>query len=69
MIPDLRKLRWIKSSHSGGNGGQCLEAAIDGETTFVKDSKNTVVDFTTVLRFSRGSWMAFLADAKAGRLG
>ncbi|HEX5402768.1 MAG TPA: DUF397 domain-containing protein [Pseudonocardiaceae bacterium] len=37
MAPD-RPLRWRKSSHSGGNGGQCVELA--HTLTAVRDSKN-----------------------------
>ncbi|MBZ6130515.1 DUF397 domain-containing protein [Streptomyces olivaceus] len=30
---------WYKSSHSTGNGGECVEVAATAEAVFVRDSK------------------------------
>ncbi|MEU3045197.1 DUF397 domain-containing protein [Streptomyces sp. NPDC006984] len=39
-----RPVRWVKSTYSGGDGGQCIEWALDQATTTgavrVRDSKN-----------------------------
>lgn len=37
MAPDLSEARWRKSSHSSGQGGECVELAYVGA---VRDSKN-----------------------------
>jgi len=50
--------RWIKSSKSGTNGGNCVEVArLDDGTIGVRDSKNPD---EAVLRFTRAEWEAFL---------
>ncbi|MEV0676324.1 DUF397 domain-containing protein [Actinosynnema sp. NPDC050436] len=33
-------IRWRRSSHSGGNGADCVELAHHRATTLVRDSKN-----------------------------
>jgi len=57
-------LDWRKSSHSAGNGGECVEVAKlhDGGRA-VRDSKNPD---GSVLRFTEAEWKAFLAGARAG---
>ncbi|MGX2996288.1 DUF397 domain-containing protein [Streptomyces sp. JNUCC 64] len=50
---------WRKSSHSGGDYGQCLEIAERGNAVHVRDSKSrdsvaltfTIAQFTTFARF------------------
>jgi hypothetical protein len=37
MTPDLSHVAWRKSSHSGSNGGECVELAQLGA---IRDSKN-----------------------------
>jgi len=50
--------RWIKSSKSGTNGGNCVEVArLDDGRIGVRDSKNPD---GAVLRFTRAEWEAFL---------
>jgi hypothetical protein len=34
------KIRWRKSSHSGGNGGECVELASAPGVVAVRDSKD-----------------------------
>ena len=48
---------WIKSSYSGGSGGNCVEVAIlpDGSRA-VRDSKNPD---GPVLRLSNKQWQTF----------
>lgn len=37
---DWSKARWRKSSHSSGDGGECLEVARHENVVMVRDSKN-----------------------------
>jgi hypothetical protein len=60
------KLTWVKSSHSGGQGGNCVEvAALPDGGRAVRDSKNTG---GPVLVFTRGAWDAFLRGVRDGSL-
>jgi hypothetical protein len=54
-------LTWRKSSHSGGNGGQCVEVAASGRV-FVRDSKNPD---SGRLAFSAQTWREFAARIKS----
>ncbi|MFD7767319.1 DUF397 domain-containing protein [Streptomyces sp. NPDC059787] len=54
-------LAWFKSSHSGTNGGDCVEVAADAGAVYVRDSK-TAAD-GPVLRVGRDEWAAFVALA------
>jgi hypothetical protein len=55
----LRAATWIKSSHSGANGGDCIEIAPGfPETVPVRDSKNPD---GPVLVVGRSAWTAFTA--------
>ncbi|MFD5185935.1 DUF397 domain-containing protein [Streptomyces sp. NPDC058372] len=58
--PDLSTARWIKSSHSGNNGGNCLELAlaVTGSAP-IRDSKNA--DSGPVIPFARPAWAVFVA--------
>ncbi|MGW3862426.1 DUF397 domain-containing protein [Streptomyces sp. NPDC005047] len=55
------ELDWFKSSHSGTNGGDCVEVAASLDAVFVRDSK--IADGGPVLRVGRGEWAAFVALA------
>ncbi|MFG3349319.1 DUF397 domain-containing protein [Streptomyces sp. NPDC048018] len=57
IVPDLR---WVKSSYSSGEGGQCVEVAERLGSVHVRDSKDTrrpglVVDSS--------AWTAFVGFA------
>jgi hypothetical protein len=58
---------WRKSSHSGNNGGQCVEVAIherDGASLcLLRDSKDQE---GPVLAFAPAEWRAFTAGIKGG---
>lgn len=54
---------WRKSRYSSGNGGNCVEVALVGDTVAVRDSKDPN---GPVLTFTRAEWAAFLAGAKDG---
>lgn len=55
--------RWRKSSHSGGNGGACIEIATRGPDghILVRDSKDTA---GAMLRFSPDAWHRFAEQLK-----
>ncbi|WP_327328460.1 DUF397 domain-containing protein [Streptomyces sp. NBC_01210] len=67
-IPDASALTgWRKSSHSNGEGGECVEIA-DGypSATPVRDSKNPQ---GPALVFSADGWSSFVGAVKRGELG
>ncbi|MDI5964019.1 Scr1 family TA system antitoxin-like transcriptional regulator [Streptomyces sp. SL13] len=55
---------WRASSHSGPEGGNCVEVARDGGTVAVRDSKDPA---GPVLTFGAAQWTAFVAFASARR--
>lgn len=59
---DLSTAAWKKSSHSGNNGGECVEVAtnITGVVA-VRDSKNPT---GPALLFTPTSWRSFLGTIK-----
>lgn len=58
---DLNKAVWRKSSHSGGNMGDCVEVAHLPGIVAVRDSKNPA---GPVLTFTRDEWRTFLNSIK-----
>ncbi|MCX4910161.1 DUF397 domain-containing protein [Streptomyces sp. NBC_00878] len=64
--PDLTHARWVKSSYSGGEGGQCIEwapgVATASGTVPVRDSK---VPDGRALIVSAHAWGAFVHFARA----
>ncbi|MCK1794890.1 DUF397 domain-containing protein [Streptomyces sp. XM4193] len=59
---------WIKSSYSGGNGGQCVEFSRDllpAGVVPVRDSKDTERE---MLRFGAGAFEEFVSAVKGGSL-
>jgi hypothetical protein len=60
--PDLSAARWVKSSYSGGNGGQCVEVApgFDGVMP-VRDSKDPE---GPALTFTADAWRAFVTAVR-----
>ncbi|MET8690572.1 DUF397 domain-containing protein [Streptomyces sp. NPDC004732] len=55
---------WRKSTHSAGDGGDCLEVSDgDPDTVPVRDSKNPTGPHLT---FRAASWSAFVSDLKRG---
>jgi hypothetical protein len=59
---DLSRANWCKSSHSGGNGGQCVEVARNlSGVVVVRDSKARQAG---MLVFSRAAWAGFAAGLK-----
>lgn len=52
------KVKWRKSTHSGGNGGECVEVARSFQgAVLVRDSK---IPCGPVLTFTPEEWRTFL---------
>jgi hypothetical protein len=63
-MSDLTGAVWHKSSRSGGNGGDCVEVAVNlPGIVAVRDSKDRDGD---ALVFTDVGWDAFLAGVRAG---
>lgn len=57
-------LTWVKSSYSGGQGGNCVEVAtLPGGGRAVRDSKDPQ---RPALRFTAAEWGAFTASVCGG---
>jgi hypothetical protein len=58
---------WIKSSHSGPTGGNCVEIAFlaDGEVAM----RNSRHPDGPALVFTKAEWAAFLGGAREGEFG
>ncbi|MFD5060264.1 DUF397 domain-containing protein [Streptomyces sp. NPDC058394] len=61
-----RPLCWFKSSYSGANTTECVEAAHLPQATAVRDSKNPD---GPVLTFGNASWAGFLTAVRHQQLG
>ncbi|GGQ53042.1 DUF397 domain-containing protein [Streptomyces althioticus] len=61
--PPARKSKWFKSSYSGGNATECLEAAYTPGVVLIRDSKRPL---GPRLQLSRRAWARFIADVPAG---
>jgi predicted secreted Zn-dependent protease len=60
---DFSRVTWRKSSHSTGNGGECVEVAATEALRLARDSKNPD---GPVLAFTSHAWNAFMSSIKAG---
>jgi hypothetical protein len=62
----MNKLAWVKSSYSGGSGGNCIEVAghSEREQVLVRDTKDSD---GPMLRFSPAAWRSFADQVKAER--
>ncbi|MFF4312420.1 DUF397 domain-containing protein [Streptomyces sp. NPDC001507] len=52
-------LRWIKSSYSSEEGGECVEVAVDGNAVHVRDSKQIALG-GPALKVGSAAWTAVL---------
>ena len=59
---DLSTAFWRKSSHSSGQGGECVEVADLAPMIAVRDSKNPD---GAPLAFPRSTWAAFATRLKS----
>ncbi|MCP9956391.1 DUF397 domain-containing protein [Streptomyces sudanensis] len=53
------RLGWFKSSHSGDEGGECVEVAADATAVHVRDSKERG---GPRLAFTPNAWSGFVTD-------
>ena len=60
MNADTPSLTWRKSSHSSGEGGECVEVATTPTTIHIRDSKNPCGPHLT---FTHDQWTAFITFA------
>ncbi|MBN0045004.1 DUF397 domain-containing protein [Streptomyces actuosus] len=56
------ELNWFKSSHSSGQGGECLEIALSPTALLIRDSKSPAARTVAV---SPAAWSAFLPCVRA----
>lgn len=59
----VASLRWRKSTHSGSNGGDCVETATATGLVLVRDTKQRATG--PVLRFSPVAWRELINRVKA----
>ncbi|KAB2371387.1 DUF397 domain-containing protein [Actinomadura montaniterrae] len=59
-------VRWRTSSHSSGQGTECVQVASVTQRVVARDSKDSA---GPVLAFSLTAWAAFLGDVKRGLYG
>ncbi|MEV4971577.1 DUF397 domain-containing protein [Streptomyces scopuliridis] len=59
-------LTWFKSSYSGGNTTECVEAACLSDGTAIRDSKDP--DGARLV-FRGAAWGRFVLGVRAGQLG
>ncbi|MBC9719393.1 DUF397 domain-containing protein [Streptomyces sp. TRM66268-LWL] len=52
------RLRWFKSSYSGGDGGECVEVATTPEAVHVRDSKERLGPRIVI---SHAAWTGFVS--------
>lgn len=57
------ELEWIKSTASGSQGGNCVQAAFTSDGVLVRDSKEPD---GPRLKFTGAEWDAFLDGVKKG---
>ncbi|MFG3056903.1 DUF397 domain-containing protein [Kitasatospora sp. NPDC048239] len=65
MKADESALKWVKSSYSSEEGGQCVEVALMGTAVHVRDSKDPA---GPVLRVEPTDWAAFVRFASASQI-
>ncbi len=58
----MNKQAWIKSSYSGGSGGNCIEVADNDSRVLVRDTKDRQ---GPMLRFSPDAWRRFATQVKS----
>ncbi|MFV2118292.1 DUF397 domain-containing protein [Streptomyces sp. Act-28] len=59
------RLDWFKSSYSSGEGGACVEIAVDAAGIHVRDSKERG---GPRLAFARSTWSGFVTGLRQNRI-
>ncbi|MEU0116150.1 DUF397 domain-containing protein [Streptomyces bobili] len=57
---------WFTSSYSNGAGGECVECAVSGRGTLVRDSKGSG---ELVVSIGSGAWRSFVRAVREGSHG
>jgi hypothetical protein len=65
LIPHVPQGMWFKSSYSGANTSECVEAAILADFVAVRDSKRPE---GPTLAFSQSSWAQFITSVGEKKL-
>lgn len=60
----LADLRWRTSTHSGSNGGGCLETASRRHSILIRDTRDRT---GPVLQFTPAAWRRFTSQIKDRR--
>lgn len=63
--PTVPQCAWHKSSHSSGEGGQCVEVAAVTGTVHVRDSKNLTGPVLTVAPHAWSSFIGLVTGPSA----
>jgi hypothetical protein len=64
LTQELRATKWIKSSYSGSNGGNCVKVAkLSSGRRGIRDSK---LPTSPALIFAAEEWNAFVVGMKGG---
>ncbi|CAM5341245.1 hypothetical protein GCM10010329_36360 [Streptomyces spiroverticillatus] len=64
-FPAVPDHAWFKSSYSGGNQTECVEAAHVGDSAAVRDSKHPLGPSIT---FARANWAQFIHALRSSDL-
>jgi Domain of unknown function (DUF397) len=66
-VAGARRVRWVKSTHSGPTGGNCAEvASLAGGRVAVRNSRHPA---GPALVFAAADWAAFVARTRDGEFG
>ncbi|WBB59942.1 DUF397 domain-containing protein [Streptomyces sp. WMMC500] len=64
--PHSSGVRWIKSSYSNGDGGNCVEWAPGFAAAGIVPVRDSKDPDGPALTFTADAWTAFIADVKTG---
>ncbi|MFD9391865.1 DUF397 domain-containing protein [Streptomyces sp. NPDC060000] len=64
-MTSLSPYEWFKSSYSGGSGTECVECALGGSSTLVRDSKQ---ESGPVVAVQHQTWDFFVDALRRGEL-
>ncbi len=62
----METMNWRKSTHSSGNGGECVEVADHARSVLVRDTKDRS---GPLLQFTAGAWRRFADQVKRSLAG
>lgn len=68
-IMDLSRAKWLKSSYSNQNGGNCVEFTPEFSALNVVPIRDSKDQNGPVLAFSSAAWQEFVTAAASGEFG